>query len=343
MVQCDECDRWYHFHCVGVGPEIEDIEFVCNACENKIQSNQVFVDLKKTKMAFAGRHEICKKPTTSQKNVFLYPKKNTETDKMKQVKGLASTSDSQCHQLDKPEKIVVELNTAISRKDAEISIQSVAIQTQQKRIDEISGQLTQSIAQNHSNHTELTSTSETQRQQLEELQRMVVELKEAIRVKDGAISIQSATIHSQQKQIDEITGHIADLITESRSKHNEIVGRLETQRIQSESEGSVNNRAQERHSGSYQENGKAAGMMVESKQHDYCIVMEQYLNLLCDSSSDLKKIDEGLCDSRLFVGLISKFQNFGGELKEFMGNMINRILTKDLQSKMTFSGKRTTK
>lgn len=32
MVQCDLCDSWAHFECVGVGPEIEDKDWSCRLC-----------------------------------------------------------------------------------------------------------------------------------------------------------------------------------------------------------------------------------------------------------------------------------------------------------------------
>ncbi len=33
MVQCDVCDNWYHFECVGVTEEeVEDDDFVCLEC-----------------------------------------------------------------------------------------------------------------------------------------------------------------------------------------------------------------------------------------------------------------------------------------------------------------------
>lgn len=32
MVQCDNCDDWYHYRCVGVGPEIVDLNWSCVTC-----------------------------------------------------------------------------------------------------------------------------------------------------------------------------------------------------------------------------------------------------------------------------------------------------------------------
>lgn len=32
MVQCDECDRWYHFECVGVTQEIQHHDWICSSC-----------------------------------------------------------------------------------------------------------------------------------------------------------------------------------------------------------------------------------------------------------------------------------------------------------------------
>lgn len=34
MVMCDLCDDWYHFHCAGVGPEVEDFDWICRRCDN---------------------------------------------------------------------------------------------------------------------------------------------------------------------------------------------------------------------------------------------------------------------------------------------------------------------
>lgn len=36
MVQCDECDGWAHFRCVGVGPEIEYSDWRCKLCNTTI-------------------------------------------------------------------------------------------------------------------------------------------------------------------------------------------------------------------------------------------------------------------------------------------------------------------
>lgn len=34
-VQCDECDRWAHFRCAEVGPEIENLDWSCGLCRSK--------------------------------------------------------------------------------------------------------------------------------------------------------------------------------------------------------------------------------------------------------------------------------------------------------------------
>lgn len=34
LVMCDLCDDWYHFHCAGVGPEVEDFDWLCRCCQN---------------------------------------------------------------------------------------------------------------------------------------------------------------------------------------------------------------------------------------------------------------------------------------------------------------------
>lgn len=33
MVQCDICKEWSHFHCAGVGPEIEHEKWSCHICK----------------------------------------------------------------------------------------------------------------------------------------------------------------------------------------------------------------------------------------------------------------------------------------------------------------------
>lgn len=34
MVQCDDCDKWFHFHCAGVSASIETSSWICNECTN---------------------------------------------------------------------------------------------------------------------------------------------------------------------------------------------------------------------------------------------------------------------------------------------------------------------
>ncbi|KAJ6648775.1 Transcription initiation factor TFIID subunit 3 [Pseudolycoriella hygida] len=33
MVQCDRCDLWYHFGCVGVTGDIAQVEWICDKCK----------------------------------------------------------------------------------------------------------------------------------------------------------------------------------------------------------------------------------------------------------------------------------------------------------------------
>lgn len=33
MVSCDSCKKWSHFGCVGVGPEIQNLDWLCNSCK----------------------------------------------------------------------------------------------------------------------------------------------------------------------------------------------------------------------------------------------------------------------------------------------------------------------
>lgn len=41
MVQCDSCDHWYHFSCVGVDESISDSPWKCNACLGIIDSKDL--------------------------------------------------------------------------------------------------------------------------------------------------------------------------------------------------------------------------------------------------------------------------------------------------------------
>nr|XP_029716733.1 transcription factor bye1-like [Aedes albopictus] len=34
MVQCDDCDRWCHFTCVGVTEEVKELSWVCLKCQS---------------------------------------------------------------------------------------------------------------------------------------------------------------------------------------------------------------------------------------------------------------------------------------------------------------------
>lgn len=38
MVQCDICDRWAHFECVGIDPGIESEDLCCELCRTKFSS-----------------------------------------------------------------------------------------------------------------------------------------------------------------------------------------------------------------------------------------------------------------------------------------------------------------
>lgn len=38
MVQCDKCDRWYHYNCVNVTSDIVNKDFICVKCTDTIQS-----------------------------------------------------------------------------------------------------------------------------------------------------------------------------------------------------------------------------------------------------------------------------------------------------------------
>ncbi|XP_055550466.1 uncharacterized protein LOC129732983 isoform X1 [Wyeomyia smithii] len=42
MVQCDDCDRWHHFNCVGVDSQIEMVPWQCVECEKGADRNRKF-------------------------------------------------------------------------------------------------------------------------------------------------------------------------------------------------------------------------------------------------------------------------------------------------------------
>lgn len=44
MVQCDNCVQWAHYRCVGVGPEIANLDWCCRYCRIGLYSR--FLDLK---------------------------------------------------------------------------------------------------------------------------------------------------------------------------------------------------------------------------------------------------------------------------------------------------------
>ncbi|XP_055632691.1 uncharacterized protein LOC129773142 [Toxorhynchites rutilus septentrionalis] len=47
MVQCDNCDGWYHFACVGVSQEIEHQDWICTECESAKSSQENALGAKK--------------------------------------------------------------------------------------------------------------------------------------------------------------------------------------------------------------------------------------------------------------------------------------------------------
>lgn len=40
MVQCDDCDKWFHYHCVGVGPTIVHLDWSCYVCKNQKENRK---------------------------------------------------------------------------------------------------------------------------------------------------------------------------------------------------------------------------------------------------------------------------------------------------------------
>lgn len=40
MVQCDKCDLWYHFHCVGVDSAIADTSWSCDGCNSSTSAEK---------------------------------------------------------------------------------------------------------------------------------------------------------------------------------------------------------------------------------------------------------------------------------------------------------------
>lgn len=41
MVMCDNCEKWLHYRCAGVGPEVIDVYWICHRCETKLISRNI--------------------------------------------------------------------------------------------------------------------------------------------------------------------------------------------------------------------------------------------------------------------------------------------------------------
>ncbi|KAJ6624612.1 hypothetical protein Bhyg_16724, partial [Pseudolycoriella hygida] len=68
-----------------------------------------------------------------------------------------------------------------------------------------------------------------------------------------------------------------------------------------------------------------------------------YLNLECDSLLKLSNFNDELRNPKVFCGLGNQFCGLGGDMKLFITGIINRIVSKDLQGQLSWSGKRTAK
>lgn len=57
MVQCDICDKWFHFNCVGVTQEISGYEWSCQECEpnNRTKDIKIYNDVSENKFSSAIR------------------------------------------------------------------------------------------------------------------------------------------------------------------------------------------------------------------------------------------------------------------------------------------------
>lgn len=67
MVQCDSCDEWAHYRCVGVGPEIAKLPWLCRKCKGHTNSriyssgskaNNYITQIKKTRFILKNHHLV---------------------------------------------------------------------------------------------------------------------------------------------------------------------------------------------------------------------------------------------------------------------------------------------
>ncbi|XP_055914878.1 uncharacterized protein LOC129948078 [Eupeodes corollae] len=59
MVQCDECDGWHHFKCVGVNASIEDKDWKCKECHQKDLDNQGGTSSSNEQFEATQKNPIC--------------------------------------------------------------------------------------------------------------------------------------------------------------------------------------------------------------------------------------------------------------------------------------------
>ncbi|XP_062704152.1 uncharacterized protein LOC134286544 [Aedes albopictus] len=77
MVQCDQCDGWYHFHCVGVSDEVVDQSWSCANCKTATCNQRTTSTSEKDPATKDGNTEHTSKRASSLKGISSAGRENT--------------------------------------------------------------------------------------------------------------------------------------------------------------------------------------------------------------------------------------------------------------------------
>ncbi|XP_058451310.1 uncharacterized protein LOC131430392 [Malaya genurostris] len=94
MVQCDDCDSWHHFTCVGVSDEVEYNDWYCNKCASVrlLKEKQKYTGTKSKKFSAKPAEEEDKKKVIPRK-LKEKPKKQIENVQTRNVQVSVSMPD----------------------------------------------------------------------------------------------------------------------------------------------------------------------------------------------------------------------------------------------------------
>ncbi|XP_037038098.1 uncharacterized protein LOC119075685 [Bradysia coprophila] len=195
-----------------------------------------------------------------------------------------------------------------------------------------------------------TAELEIHRGEIQNISRFLADLKAEIAVKNDVIVHQDATLEAQRMEIQQVSKKVSNLEFEIETKNGEIakqdmelkIHHDEIQRLSNclanlKTEIGVNSGSENLSKNLVDENAKA--------DKDDSSSLELYLNLMCFDEPKMDQLEERLAKVKIFIGLKTNFCDFGSDcdLKTFIVGMIDRIMSKDLQKKFSWSGKRTGK